>query len=486
MQGTAPPPEEESQELARFRREWLAELQRRKPDSNALGKLPEDTSEPKQAASSNTAANLLVLPAVYSPPVPGPSSQTISGTPSAFANYTPSAHFADAGQLPFAHSKALDVYRRAVKHEQKGELDDALALYRQSFRMYANVDRAYHREEMLASIDTAQKELLLSKAAPSSRDPSVDELAAKVQHSLAVTSRTGMPGVSVTRVELASLLEKFPEDLSFEPESETEPVHLQKVPDEVLVMIIRKLDKTSIERFACVNRKARVVTLDSAIWRDLVTGTYIPPQVADVDDMTPVLERCRYDFRRVYIEHPRVRLDGVYIATCHYVWVIVNLNLTITVILTLLSCTAVLASARTLGSMRFLPNGQVLSLLANEENTPQQVIPLLKSTLRMKGLYIGTWHLSGTTIQLSNLMDASGRFPLPGDNHSHGATESAEGNRYNFVMTLSLVSRPLGRWNKMHIEAYNSVKLDTGDMHPVALKHERPFWFSKVRSWHVL
>jgi hypothetical protein len=33
---------------------------------------------------------------------------------------------------------------------------------------------------------------------------------------------------------------------------------------------------------------------------------------------------------------------------------------------------------------RFYPNGQVLSLLANEEHTPQQIIPLLKPTLRMK------------------------------------------------------------------------------------------------------
>lgn len=27
------------------------------------------------------------------------------------------------------------------------------------------------------------------------------------------------------------------------------------------------------------------------------------------------------DLRRVYVEHPRVRLDGVYIAVCHYTYV---------------------------------------------------------------------------------------------------------------------------------------------------------------------
>jgi len=35
--------------------------------------------------------------------------------------------------------------------------------------------------------------------------------------------------------------------------------------------------------------------------------------------MIPVIERCALDYRRVYIEQPRVRLDGVYIAICHYV-----------------------------------------------------------------------------------------------------------------------------------------------------------------------
>ena len=37
--------------------------------------------------------------------------------------------------------------------------------------------------------------------------------------------------------------------------------------------------------------------------------------------MVPVIERYFSDYRRVFIEHPRVRLDGVYIATCHYMYV---------------------------------------------------------------------------------------------------------------------------------------------------------------------
>jgi hypothetical protein len=55
--------------------------------------------------------------------------------------------------------------------------------------------------------------------------------------------------------------------------------------------------------------------------RELVEMTYKPPQVPDVEVMQAVVIRHGFDFRRVFVEHPRVRMDGVYIAVCHYVYV---------------------------------------------------------------------------------------------------------------------------------------------------------------------
>ena len=66
---------------------------------------------------------------------------------------------------------------------------------------------------------------------------------------------------------LAGILRSFPESLEFLPENESEPVPLELLPDELLVHILCHLDATAIERFATVNRKARLVTLDSHIWR---------------------------------------------------------------------------------------------------------------------------------------------------------------------------------------------------------------------------
>ncbi|KAG6865162.1 hypothetical protein C0991_004772 [Blastosporella zonata] len=453
------PPEEELNELERFRQEWLAETRSRRAATGGAGTatVPNGVIDAQHQSSTK---------ATFNPPEALPL-QTSFGPQSIFR---PSSHLA-AAPLPPSLESALNIYRKAVQNEQDGNLDNALLFYRQAFRMDAHVDRVHHREEALAAIVAAQQDPLHKSTAS---DSLVEELATKLQTSLAVKPR-------VTTKTLARLLEDFPANLSFEPENEEEPVHIQKVPDELLVMFLRKLDTTSIERFASVSRKARVIALDSGIWRELVVDTYNPPQVTDIQVITAILERCLYDYRRVYMEQPRVRLDGVYIATCHYVrpglsensWV--NINHLITYH----------------RYLRFFPNGQVLSLLANEEYTPQQVIPLLKPTLRMKqGFYIGTWHLTDTTIQLSNLLDASGRFPLPTDDlltmqHAHAHAPAPEGNRYTFVMTLGLVSKPLGRWNKMNIMAYNSVHLETGDINPVALKHERAFWFSKVRSFNA-
>jgi len=118
---------------------------------------------------------------------------------------------------------------------------------------------------------------------------------------------------------------------------------------------------------------------------------------------------------------------------------------------------------------------------------------MLKPTLRMKvhtrfiflspklthaasqGFYIGEWILSDSTVYITNLTE---KHPAP----THATGELQE-NKYVFQMALALRSRPLGRWNKLDFIGYESVRVDDGEAIPLPLKHERSFWFSKVRSW---
>jgi F-box protein 9 len=103
----------------------------------------------------------------------------------------------------------------------------------------------------------------------------------------------------------------------------------------------------------------------------------------------------------------------------------------------------------------------------------------------LQGLFVGTWRLTDQTVYLENLVEASGKYQItPQDKYSTETTLTIDpACRYVFAMSLSLRSRPLGRWNQMKILSYESVNLETQDAAPVALKHERPYWFSKVRSF---
>jgi F-box protein 9 len=116
------------------------------------------------------------------------------------------------------------------------------------------VDHAYQYEQMLSSIQHARQE-----------SSSLDSLSASVETT--VTLKPVESGVSpVITGPLANLLANFARNLTFEPEKDEETVFLNKLPDELLVMIIVTLDTTSIERFARVCKKARILTLDPVIW----------------------------------------------------------------------------------------------------------------------------------------------------------------------------------------------------------------------------
>ena len=133
--------------------------------------------------------------------------------------------------------------------------------------MDPNVDKAYHKAEK------QQQQSATTIPEPGHRHKNSDSLTVTTDvdkltrgvGALSVKHPRASGGI-VTGI-LASLLESFPQDLVFEPEDEKTKVQLNILPDEMLVLILRYLDPTGIERFAAVNRKARVVSLDSAIWR---------------------------------------------------------------------------------------------------------------------------------------------------------------------------------------------------------------------------
>lgn len=137
----------------------------------------------------------------------------------------------------------------AVEKEQRGELDAALDLYRRAFRLDPNVDRVYHLQTATAALTLA----------PIIRKPAVDKPS--------IPAQIHVPATSAHSVR--TLIAAFPPatELVFAPELEQEPVYIARIPDELLLHILKLLDIPSIERFATICRRARVLTLDPDLWR---------------------------------------------------------------------------------------------------------------------------------------------------------------------------------------------------------------------------
>lgn len=121
----------ESEDLKIFRQEWLQELQKRnfatsmrKLDSGPAGT---STISPRQSEGSQNVAETRNLV----------TNVNRSKEPRNMLDHplVRNGEIRNEDFMPHSLKKALDIYRRAVSHEQTGELDEALLLYRQAFRL---------------------------------------------------------------------------------------------------------------------------------------------------------------------------------------------------------------------------------------------------------------------------------------------------------------------------------------------------------------
>jgi F-box protein 9 len=143
LKAKEPSEDEEPQELAHFRREWLAELLKKKTDTGTA--TATSIGGPPVTEASAVKLSRDLWPSFAAPQnYPGPSSQTIAGRPSALSNVSISSSSIEHSSTPLPRtiSSAINIYRQAVEHEQRGDLDDALLLYRQAFRMVRRVFRS--------------------------------------------------------------------------------------------------------------------------------------------------------------------------------------------------------------------------------------------------------------------------------------------------------------------------------------------------------
>ncbi|GAA6039857.1 hypothetical protein JCM8097_006765 [Rhodosporidiobolus ruineniae] len=217
-----------------------------------------------------------------------------------------------------------------------------------------------------------------------------------------------------------------------------------------------KSDVEALERFARTCRMARVLSLDSGLWRSLCLRTYVPPQqISREEDASQLVRQHGNDWRRFFIEHPRIRLDGTYISVVTYL----RRGETHSVY----APTHLVTFYRYL---RFYHHGLVLSLLTTDP--PKTVVRRLNPTMRVKGLSFGRWRLRGELVEIWGLEDPSVK---------------EDQRKYSFRMNCRLRSTARGRMNKLEMLSLATEHRQTLELEDVPIRPTKPFYFSKVAAY---
>ena len=174
--------------------------------------------------------------------------------------------------------------------------------------------------------------------------------------------------------------------LQIEPENPEKPCYLSCLPDELLLHILLDLSLSSLSsllRISLVCKKLHQLSQDeNSLYKKLCIHyfrPFIPPHI--------LLSRSpeyNNDYRRMLIERPRLRFDGVYIATCHYLRPGVSDA----------AWNTPIHMVTYFRYVRFFPEGGCITVLTTLE--PREVVHAVTWGTALKGVSDGVWRMSET------------------------------------------------------------------------------------------
>jgi F-box protein 9 len=494
-------------ELEKFRRQWKEEVtaKTKKPSAGS--------SKTSASSSSKTSAPLSTLPPPTSLQAP---QKDDDAAPLGYHDLDekPSGRRLD-GQLDSTSSSqqpetALEHYEKAVEKEGQGSLGDSLNLYRKAFRMDSNVDKKYKSKHFPPSAFPSSKP---QNPNPSNASVTVPNTA---HHSL-----TALPATVAELISefsgMSIVGEPAPTDLSPAP-----PCPISEIPEEILAQIILNAavtDVATLSRLALVcKRLAFIVLTEDMIWKRIVHGKAFgfpamhyrfactisgeanntledPPLdeslvVQKVIKTTLLLTPSYPTYRQMFRQRPRIRFNGCYISTVNYT----RPGAAAATSVTWNSPVLIVTYYRYL---RFFRNGSLISLLTTSE--PSDVVPYLQAehlhqnhtgTLPqsvMKDALRGRWRLTGNPWKDTASSEANGEPEEPEEPEGDIIIETDGVNpKYIYKMHLALGSAGKStRNNKLTWRGYWSWNKLTDDWAAFELKHDRAFYWSRVRSFGI-
>ncbi|KAG6024685.1 hypothetical protein E4U41_001711 [Claviceps citrina] len=439
---------------------------------------------------------------------------------------------------------ALDHYEEAMAKEAQGNMGDSLKLYRRAYRMDHRVDRRY-REKHFPSTRKPPIQPPVAKPSDSSR-PAASAISAQTVTPNIIPNPSSSPkpdSASVITVPIKDLIASF-SSLQIQPappqieDTPPPPCPISTLPRELLVHILHEVALQDIGDFARLSLVCKpfayLVPTEQHTWRDVCLGTkfgftgmhYHWHKSTDWTDLSfekpssdedeslvsssevmaqrlghsiavskALVSTAYTSWKHMFRSRPRIRFNGCYISTVNYVRM----------------GQASTNQATWGGSpvhivtyyryLRFFRDGTAISLLTTSE--PSAVVPhLTRESLLlhqdkthahlpsavMQKAYKGRWRLSRAAWDHVQQSSAGGGVVedafeplLEGDLTVE--TESHD-PKYMFRMDLSLRTAGRGaRNNKAVWRSHFSYNKLTDDWAEFTLKHDKAFFFSRVRSY---
>jgi F-box protein 9 len=245
------------------------------------------------------------------------------------------------------------------------------------------------------------------------------------------------------------------EYLTFLPEDSEQGLLLETIPSDAVVCILKQLgqiDIKGVERFGQVCKKGFVLSRSEDLWKFLCQQVFQRQGIGQ-EEGALYLEKHSCAWRDVYIEYPRIRMDGVYICICTYMRETSEMAWS--------SNIQIVTYYRYL---RFFPDMSCLSLVTSEE--PVKIVKAMNLDMEQrKGLMRGTYATVANDVRLT-LTD-----------HLRPAK--------NFGILLTKKSSQRGKHNKLIWRHYFCTDLVSDDAEPLDfdISSFKNFVFSKVRSF---
>ncbi|KAJ4134998.1 hypothetical protein NW768_004607 [Fusarium equiseti] len=521
-------------ELESFRQKWLSDL-----------KKPRNEHPEPAAAGPSRRPHHGPISSLPHKPAPAPvddaeddyvQSQSFDQDQPAVTQAPQEAHHDRKGKKLVS---ALDHFEEAMHKEGQGNMGDSLKLYRKAYRLDNGVDRRYREKHFPKAAPRPVSPTATKTPAPASTaEASAAPQPPKPEE---VVASKPLP-IGELLASFAGLkIEAAPPPVEGMPEP---PCPLADLPDEILIHILHEVAITDVGDFGRLSRVCKrlayLVASEQRIWRRVALGSEVGfasqlyrfekgvewdelpedeqegPEIQDGFVISPSeLAQRREDaniafteslipsvypnWKNLFRSRPRIRFNGCYISTVNYI-----------------RAGQASSNQPTWGApihivtyyryLRFFRDGTLISLLTTNE--PADVVhhltrdelrthrgpaqPHLPSAVMSYALR-GRWRLSSaadrddpSTIDLPVAAAAvAGVHDRDRDPEGDVFIETeGVGTKYMYRMDLSLRSAGKGSRNNKLIwrgfYSYNKLTDDWGEFH---LKNDKPFFFSRVKSY---